>query len=223
LNQYDQDHLLDTYVFCLSQQSRDEHDGLLSMWRGYGGNGSGAALVFDTSKIEAAEDSPFVFDKVYYGSVDERLNCLKAKIADLASILANNNVPNDALFMGAYSFFERIKLFALFSKHHGFKEEREWRIVYMNERDKEQRYKHMQHYAIGRRGGIEPKLRFKVAPIDGLTTDDFSLTKIVSSIMLGPSASSVMAYRSIRRMLELIGKSDLKDRLYASSIPFRAL
>jgi hypothetical protein len=35
------DHVINTYVFCLSEHAKDDLDGLLSMWRGYGGNGNG--------------------------------------------------------------------------------------------------------------------------------------------------------------------------------------
>jgi hypothetical protein len=42
---------LDTYVLCLSEHDPTNEDGLLSMWRGYGGNGHGAAMVFDSSKL----------------------------------------------------------------------------------------------------------------------------------------------------------------------------
>jgi hypothetical protein len=48
-NAFTNEHLLDLYVFCLSVHSQADTDGLLSMWRGYGGNGRGAAIVFDTS------------------------------------------------------------------------------------------------------------------------------------------------------------------------------
>lgn len=44
-------YILDTYVFCLSNHSSDDNDGRLSMWRGYGANGNGACIVFDTAQI----------------------------------------------------------------------------------------------------------------------------------------------------------------------------
>jgi len=50
-DQFANEHVLDTYVFCLSEHIKEDTDGLLSMWRGYGGNGSGAAIVFDTAKL----------------------------------------------------------------------------------------------------------------------------------------------------------------------------
>jgi hypothetical protein len=45
--QFDQEHAFDTYVFCLSQHNPKNTNGLLSMWRAYGGQGNGAALVFN--------------------------------------------------------------------------------------------------------------------------------------------------------------------------------
>ena len=38
-NRFDNEHVLDNYVFCLSEHAREDTDDLLSMWRGYGGNG----------------------------------------------------------------------------------------------------------------------------------------------------------------------------------------
>src|SRR3989339_1763595 len=35
VNEFDEKHLLDTYVFCLSEHNKDDDDGRLSMWRGY--------------------------------------------------------------------------------------------------------------------------------------------------------------------------------------------
>jgi hypothetical protein len=37
-NTFANEHVLDTYVFCLSEHAKEDTDGLLSMWRGYGGN-----------------------------------------------------------------------------------------------------------------------------------------------------------------------------------------
>jgi hypothetical protein len=39
-NRFANEHVLDTYVFCLSNHSPDDNDGRLSMWRGYGANGN---------------------------------------------------------------------------------------------------------------------------------------------------------------------------------------
>ena len=79
-----------------------------------------------------------------------------------------NEIPDEQLYLGAAALFERVKQIALFTKHSGFREEREWRIVYMSERDDHGKLKAMYHFLNGRRG-VEPKLRFRVEPIDGIT------------------------------------------------------
>jgi hypothetical protein len=45
---FDMLHALDVYVLCMAEQSMENPDGSLSMWRGYGAHGTGAALLVDT-------------------------------------------------------------------------------------------------------------------------------------------------------------------------------
>lgn len=52
------------FVFCLSEHNPDDNDGLLSMWRGYGGDGSGVAIVFDSSKLRVADRPLLIVSKV---------------------------------------------------------------------------------------------------------------------------------------------------------------
>jgi hypothetical protein len=77
-------------------------------------------------------------------------------------------------------------------------------------------------YYIGKRG-LEPKLKFKVVPIDGVTAPDLSLEKLVHQIIVGPSISNALTGRTLERMLIQSGKAALVKRLYASSTPFRPL
>jgi len=166
--------------------------------------------------------SPLIIARVQYGSSGERIEWLNSLIARFLDILKSTHVPDDKLHLAAFVLFERIKLFALFSKHSGFSEEREWRIVYAPDRDSEQKLASMFHYSIRPRGA-EPKLRLKIEPIHGLTTMDLSLEKIVEWIILGPNASSPMARRVVLRMLEQLNKASLKERIHVSSIPYRAV
>ena len=214
-------HALDIYAFCLSEHDIGETDGILSMWRGYGGNGNGAAIVLDTSKLTPIHGSPLIFAQVHYLSSEDRRSWIDAKIHELAEIIRAHEIPDDKLYLAAYAFFERLKAFALFTKHPGFKEEREWRIVYFRERDEQKLLDPMLHYAVGDKG-IEPKLKFKIAPLDGATGEDLSLETLVDHIILGPSAASNLAVHGIRRMLEKLGQVELAKKLVASSTPFRA-
>jgi hypothetical protein len=219
-NVFAAEHLLDTYVFCCSEHDVADYDGPLSMWRGYGSQGNGVAIVLDTAKIAKSDISAFALAKVFYGSGAERVAWLKKKIAEFAGILVAADLPDDSLYGAAHELFERIKSFALFTKHRGFLEECEWRAVYIRNRDPQKQLDSMFSYSIGPRG-IEPRLKLKLAAAPGVTSADLSLAAIVDRIILGPSASSLLATATVGRMLERLGKGDLKQKLHASAIPFR--
>jgi len=221
-NQFANERVLDTYIFCCSEHEVNDNDGQLSMWRGYGANGNGAAIVFDASQMNVVKSSPLIISQVSYDTTEARMAWLNSLLSTFAWILSASNIPNERLYIASHCLFERIKLFALFTKHHGFKEEREWRVVYLPERDIEKTLEPMFHYSIGPRG-IEPKLKFKVLPIKGLTADDLSLAKIIERIILGPTTSSPIATATVLRMFDVINQPDLKTKLRGSSIPFRAI
>lgn len=221
LDRFSNQHALDTYVFCLTEHEKDNTDGLLSMWRGYGGGGNGAAIIFDTERINYVVDAPLIFSKVTYQSRDERQQLIGNKLAEFARLLSGTDIPTDKLYLASHAIFERIKIFSIFTKHCGFSEEREWRVAYLRERDRNHVFDKMLHYAIGKQG-VEPKLKLKIEPIAGVSADDLSLEKIVCQIVLGPSVSSPLAKSVVRRMLETIGKQVLADKLVTSTTPFRA-
>ena len=84
---------------------------------------------------------------------------MEHKLQHFAQALQCAGGPVERMKAAAAALFERIKLFALFTKHRGFHEEREWRIVYLREQDRDGLFTQQLHYAIGPRG-IEPRLRF---------------------------------------------------------------
>ncbi len=221
LNVFTTDHAFDTYVICFSEHSKDDTDGLLSMWRGYGGNGCGAAIVFDTDKLTPVEQSPLILDKVTYLNSTNRRKWIQDKLSEFAAVLQGTTIPTELLYIPVYALIERLKQFALFTKHNGFSEEREWRLAYIKERDKSNRMEPFFGYMVGK-NGIEPKLKFKIGPVDGVTDAKIALIDFVDRIILGPSVSNALAVKSVERMLEKIGKQALCDKLVASSTPFRS-
>jgi hypothetical protein len=218
--------ILDTYVFCLCEHKHP--DGLLSMWREYGRKGNGAALVFNTQKVHYQAHSPLIIAKVNYASDQERQQQLRQSLTDWARITRAANLSEDKLHLAAYRAFNLVKSISLTTKHHGFSEEEEWRIIYVPERDPLGYLKSQLGYFVGPHG-VEPKLKYKLGgtlhPGGGvgvgadLTTG--TLSDVLEFVILGPTISSPLARLSFIRMLQQIKKEHFSDRVLPSTIPLR--
>ena len=107
----------DTYIFGMSKHDKDDYDGLLSMWRGYGGQGSGAAIVFDASRLTPEASSPINIDEVKYGAPIHRRDMLISIIKDWCAVLKATSIPDANLPPATFSVCDLIKLNALTTKH----------------------------------------------------------------------------------------------------------
>ncbi|QWG17849.1 DUF2971 domain-containing protein [Bradyrhizobium sediminis] len=219
-NHFDEQQAFDTYIFCLTEHAPDNNDGLLSMWRGYGQHGNGAALVFDSSKITVVPESPLLFAKVSYVTDAQRVGQVQGILENWIELTLKLDLPPDRLHLASYVAFTLIKSHALVTKHAGFSEENEWRVIYVPERDAKGVLKQFLKYHIGERG-VEPKLKYTIGHMPGVSANDLALEGILERIILGPSHSSPLAKRSVERLLDNIGKSHFKTLLRASGIPLR--
>jgi hypothetical protein len=145
LNHFQRQKTFYTASFCFPHQVNDT-DGLLSQWRGYGGNG-GYALVFNTKKLHKLiqEEEQKVPDRychvnthrVTYPKLDE----FKKATCDLPSPLEKEAIENllDAYFEELkisgnsdnlwHLSLSQLSLLSSTTKHIGFQEEDEVRVV----------------------------------------------------------------------------------------------
>ena len=110
--------------------------------------------------------------------------------------------------------------FALTTKHKGFEEEDEWRLIYIPTLDSKGILKKNISYSIAR-NGVEPKLKFKIEPMDIEFPGTWTFESILEQIILGPSISSTLTKESITRMIRLL-KPEFINKIKTSSIPFRS-
>ena len=221
-DQFERNHALDTFVLSFCLHERSDYDGKLSMWRGYGASGNGACLVFDSGKLSAVDESPLVFGRVNYSSTADRIEQLKKFVVVLCEEFENTNEIDSVLYQGAYYYFERLKIFGLFSKHIGFKEEDEFRLIYLPERDDKSKLSDHIGYHVSPIG-LQPKLKLPIMPIEGVTPTDLDFATLIDRIILGPSTSSILAQNMFQRMLKKLNLESLSKKLCASTIPFRQL
>jgi hypothetical protein len=216
---FDKQYVHDIYAFCLSPHDPSDNDGRLSMWREYGGQGSGAALVFKTDFLSTKADSPMMILKVGYGSNDERVAWFEGKIRQVCQIMSPLGLDEGNVHFIALAIFSLIQLFTLKFKHHGFREEQEWRLVYFPNRDTRGILRDRLGYTNGPRG-LEQKLRMKIEPLPLKDRADWTFNTILDRIILGPRVSSSTTV-AVKRMLDIVGKPEFSDRVVLSGIPHR--
>lgn len=127
--------------FCGQPENQNiANNGLLSQWRGYGAGG-GAAIVFDTKKLEdilAIEALRFQYSAVLMADIiysdDEQkfkneLSDDLAIIADIAKTVFNHeNISRNEMVDSSGGYIPFVKCISRY-KHYGFSEENEVRVV----------------------------------------------------------------------------------------------
>lgn len=220
VEEFEKKYLIDTYIFCMSEHDDNNDDGRLSMWRGYGAGGNGAAIVFDWRDVVYDDANPFRVDKVIYGTMEKRKNMLSEINKEFCKIINRNEFGDEILYIPAYVIFQKILNFAIYTKHDGFSEEREWRIVFYGQNDKENKYMPIKSYRNGEKG-IEPIMKVDIKNNRKLIGDDFNLFQYIYKIILGPTAHGLFTDKSFERMLTIINREELIEKVFYSSIPLR--
>jgi hypothetical protein len=187
--------------------------------------------VFNTGRLNYQPHSPLIVAKVAYKTRQERLDSIRQTLKAWAATTKAGKLPDDRLYLASHAALSLLTSLALTTKHKGFEEEAEWRVVYLAERDSTNFFKSCRSYFVGPRG-VEPKLKLKfgmsyaaagplapgAAPPPPVSAG--KLVDILEFILLGPTTSSPLAKAAFQRMLEGI-KPELVDKVSTSSIPLR--
>jgi hypothetical protein len=218
---FSQNEAINVYVFCCSQHEPSNDDGVLPMWRGYGGDGSGVALVADTSALVADDSSAFMFSSVRYQTNDERERDLRKVEEKVATIFRSADIPTVSLYSAAYAVFYNLVVRALLTKHRAFDSEREWRLVYLGPYDRDKAFEPLCTYRINGTG-IEPVLKLPVARLIGERNPSLGLEQLIERIIVGPSFGGAMSLQAFKGMLRKLDLTSLTDKVVCSQIPFRS-
>ena len=170
------------YCFCLSEHNLNNEDGLLSMWRGYGANGLGVAIVVDPKKVPRDANSNIIFNSVKYPDDVFQSEWCKKLIKKFSNIIKDNKLgKNDKEISQLVEIiFHRLRLASLYAKHRGFSEEREWRLSCHTD-NKNLPNASTNHAYLIRDDGIFPKLKNKIFG-EGHKFED-----LIEMIIVGPT------------------------------------
>ena len=213
LNKNEEGLTTNTYLACVSENiDEDNERGRLSMWRAYGRR-TGVAIVMHAAPLLHTERLPLSLHPVSYlgqASFESVLDNLIDHIDQYGEEIQAIR-PTETL----QCFLESL-LFSLFSlKHPGFKEEREWRLIY------QERSGLLPHDIVSVDG--VPQIVYKVplsapaSPREGL-----NLENALDHIIIGPSQYAAVIQKAFVRILRELGIQDAKERVTLSNIPLRA-
>ncbi|MDB5737467.1 MAG: uncharacterized protein JWO65_1135, partial [Sphingomonas bacterium] len=208
-----------TYIACISEHSDDEElYGRLSMWRAYGSS-TGVALVFNNGPFVRPSDAHFIWTTPVAYIDAQGVRGQIQKIADQMVVerdllkTLSREVLLDALF--------RTLIFAVVSsKHEGFKEEREWRVVHLptiwpTNVDRLP----LEQVALG---GV-PQPIFKIPMVD-YPDDGFygaTIPDLINRVIIGPTQYPSATRTALAQVLGKAGVQNPLDRVHCSDVTLR--
>lgn len=188
----------DAYITCLSEHSKFENNGRLSMWRGYGGRDLAVAIYLNTK--ETLQEGPYGIEgyPVEYWDMTRFSTEMNARVRYIAAnrdkIVAGGRQPFiDGLFHMFY-------IFAVALKHPAFREEKEWRLVYL---PKLYPSAGMEEHRKTKVVNGMPQVIYEI-PIDGKPINNgIALTprQLVHRIVVGPCSEADVAVSAIEEAL----------------------
>lgn len=208
---------VDTYLICVSEH-RDEEDkyGRLSMWRAYG-HGTGVALVMNSTPFFGQSDAL----KAYTSPVAYMDDAMFAIALDKVGA----NIENNADYikqMGREGLigqvFHMLKFAALCTKHPGFGEELEWRIVYTPRLEKSE---HVLRSIEIINSVPQPVQKIPLKNIPDEQLLGVQIPELLNRIIIGPTQFPSSIREAFVDQLKELGVQDADQKVVMSDIPLR--
>lgn len=207
-----------TYVTCLSEHDPTEKEfGRLSMWRSYTANQVGVGLVINPLPLYSLSQTFGAFSSPVYYFGDEALRDVFLEIS--SAITTNREFLESKGRESIKGFFcMLLRGIAMCTKHPGFHEEREWRIMHT------QRLDELGALIVDVEtvNGI-PQPIYKIPLQDhqesGMT--GISIPDLLESVIIGPTQFPIPVWDAIALELEKAGVKDAEAKISYSGIPLR--
>ena len=207
------------FISSISEHGTDEDNhGRLSMWRAYGAPSSKAAIVLNVpfEPADSTKGLKLALSPVAYFSYGEVERELKTVI---------DNIRNNVGFLLAQGsqvvvsrVFTMLLMAAVSLKHEGFKEEREWRVIYLPDLNASK----LISRSIETVSGV-PQTIHKI-PLEDNPAEDVvgvAIPQLVDRVIIGPSEYPFPMYQAFATALEDAGVENSGSRVIVSGIPLR--
>lgn len=208
-----------TFICSISEHgdSEDQH-GRLSMWRAYGHKSAKAAVVFNApfEPRNAAKGLSCYLRPALYFTEDQLRDEIKHIISNIDENADLLSALDPQIIAGQV--FIWLLLTTVCLKHDGFKEEREWRVIYLPQL----RSSKFMLSDIETVQGI-PQLVYKI-PLREVPDEDIvaiSVPQLIERIIIGPTEYPYPLLNAFVLELERAGVKDAANRVIISGIPLR--
>ena len=207
----------DTYITCLSEHlSEEDRNGRLSMWRAYGGK-AGVAVVINTAALFLQADGIGVFaSPVAYWTQEQ----VEAELRRVAERIRENSQYVSSLGRETTRgiVFNMFRFALLCTKHPGFAEEREWRIIASPPMHSSPILTQSVE-VIRKIPQTVQKLQFANNPEAGIV--GLALPDLLNRLIIGPCDYPVVVLQALRQVLQEAEVPQADGLIYVSDIPLR--
>lgn len=216
-----------TFAICVSEHGdepakdgnageEDQH-GRLSMWRGYG-DSTGVALLLNpapffysgSSKLSAyASPVAYIREDGFRHALVRVRDAMEADRSYLASL------SPDTILQSVVNMF---RFAVVCAKHPGFREEREWRVIWTRSFGEPRGIIHST-VEFPNKGGTQSIYRIPIGSLSGIP--EATVSEFVKGIIIGPCDNPEMMRQQLSDALAEAGVLQPRERIVVSDIPFR--
>lgn len=210
---------VETYILCVSEHLPEEdQNGRLSMWRAYGGK-AGVALVVNGGVLVRESDALGAYSSPVAYLTPEAFAAKFVRIAETIAAEAAYIRTVDRDVVKAHA-FNMLRFAVLCTKHPGFHEEREWRVVASPTMHPSQLLKSSVEVVRGIPQTVL-KIDLQDHPDQGLT--GLAMPELLDRIIIGPCEFPLVVWKAFRDLLAAANVPDPDAKVVASAIPLRHL
>jgi hypothetical protein len=205
-----------TYITSFAEYPEDDYLGKLSMWRAYGGPVAGVAIVFNTDVFESdpvGEALNAFMCPVSYGQkeFDSHFDQFVGELQKSVGLL--KSLPSERV---ETALFHTLQDMILTTKHDGFAEEEEWRIIFTPSLFDPAPMEQGLHTIAG-----IPQVVYKIMLGSQATLPELELDRLIHRVVVGPCQYPQQVAHALDLALKAANVTNSRDRIVISDIPLR--
>jgi len=206
-----------TYFTSFAEHPTDDELGKLSMWRAYGGPVAGVAIVFNSEVFEDGKLQKLstAFRPVIYGprEFEDRFEHLMFTLKENQDLISL--IPRQISHSILFHVFNDL---TLITKHPGFQEEDEWRIIHSPHLFSSTFVTDSIHTI---RGIPQTIYKIELRKQPGLDVPELELNNLIHRVIIGPCQYPRQVADAIATALDRAHVKEPYNRIAISDIPLR--